>query len=70
VLDEPAWAAATVIDLPYEWFPGDNVKPQAATEGLITFDGENLYVASCDAENGASHLEAWRPILRSRFATP
>jgi Domain of unknown function (DUF5916)/Carbohydrate family 9 binding domain-like len=45
VLDEPAWAAATVIDLPYEWFPGDNVKPQAATEGLITFDGENLYVA-------------------------
>ena len=45
VLDEPAWAAATVIDLPYEWFPGDNVKPQAETQGLITFDGENLYVA-------------------------
>lgn len=23
--------------------------------------GDTLYVASCDAENGASHLEAWRP---------
>jgi hypothetical protein len=45
VLDEPAWAAATVIDLPYEWFPGNNVKPQVETKGLITFDNENLYVA-------------------------
>jgi hypothetical protein len=45
VLDEPAWATATVADLPYEWFPGDNVKPQVETQALITFDSENLYVA-------------------------
>jgi uncharacterized protein DUF5916/cellulose/xylan binding protein with CBM9 domain len=45
VLDEAAWTDAAVIDLPYEWFPGDNVKPQAETRGLVTFDGENLYVA-------------------------
>ena len=45
VLDEAAWAAATVVDLPYEWFPGDNVKPQVETQALVTFDSENLYVA-------------------------
>ncbi len=45
MLDEPAWTAASVIDLPFEWFPGDNTKPQADTQALITFDSENLYVA-------------------------
>jgi len=28
---------------------------------LPAVQGEDLYVASCDAENGASHLEAWHP---------
>ena len=45
VLDEPGWAAATVVDLPYEWFPGDNVAPPVTTEALVTFDEDNLYVA-------------------------
>jgi hypothetical protein len=45
VLDEDAWKTAAVIDLPYEWFPGDNTTPPVKTEALITYDGENLYVA-------------------------
>jgi Domain of unknown function (DUF5916) len=44
-LDEPAWSAATVIDLPYEFFPGDNVPPPVVTECLVTFDDRRLYVA-------------------------
>jgi hypothetical protein len=45
VLDEAAWSGAAAIDLPFEWFPGDNVPPPVATEALVTFDGDNIYVA-------------------------
>jgi len=45
VLDEEAWKSALVIDLPYEWFPGANVTPRVKTEGLVTFDADNLYIA-------------------------
>jgi hypothetical protein len=45
ILDEEVWRSATVIDLPYEWFPGDNVTPKAKTDSLVTFDDEHLYVA-------------------------
>ncbi len=45
ILDEDAWKTATVIDLPYEWYPGDNVTPPVKTEALVTYDGDNLYVA-------------------------
>jgi hypothetical protein len=45
VLDEPAWEDATVIPLSWEWNPGDNVTPPVRTEGLLTFDENNVYVA-------------------------
>ncbi len=45
VIDEDAWKTATVIDLPYEWYPGDNVTPPVKTQALVTYDGDNLYVA-------------------------
>jgi hypothetical protein len=45
VLDDAGWQTATVVDLPYEWFPGDNVTPPVATDALITFDDDTLYVA-------------------------
>ncbi|MEA2691369.1 MAG: hypothetical protein QOJ16_756, partial [Acidobacteriota bacterium] len=45
VLDEEAWKSALTIDLPYEWFPGDNVPPRVRTEAKVTFDADNLYVA-------------------------
>jgi len=45
VLDEPAWAGAAVVPLTHEWLPGDNVAPPVATEALVTFDHDRLYVA-------------------------
>ena len=45
VLDEPAWAAAASVPITHEWFPGDNTSPPVATECLVTFDEEHLYVA-------------------------
>jgi hypothetical protein len=45
LLDEPAWSAATVVDLPYEWFPGDNITPPVRTEALVSYDSRFLYVA-------------------------
>jgi hypothetical protein len=44
-LAEPAWNDATVIGLPYEWFPGENVEPPVETECLVTYDDYHLYVA-------------------------
>ncbi|MEA2603264.1 MAG: hypothetical protein QOF89_4256 [Acidobacteriota bacterium] len=43
-LDDDVWKTATVVDLPYEWFPGDNATPPVKTEALVTYDGDNLYV--------------------------
>ncbi len=43
VLDDPAWARATVVDLPYEIMPGENAAPPVSTECLITYDDRNLY---------------------------
>jgi hypothetical protein len=45
VLDDEAWKTATVVPLPYEWAPGDNVPPPVETECLVTYDARNLYVA-------------------------
>ncbi|HWM91851.1 MAG TPA: DUF5916 domain-containing protein [Thermoanaerobaculia bacterium] len=44
VLDEAAWADATLVPLTYEWSPGDNVPAPVETECLVTFDNDNLYV--------------------------
>jgi hypothetical protein len=60
VLDEQAWATATVVPLLYEWSPGDGVPPPVATECLVTYDQANLYVAfrAHDPDPGAirAHL--------------
>ncbi len=45
VLDEPAWRQAVMVPLAYEWTPGENVPPPVASEALITYDGDELYVA-------------------------
>jgi hypothetical protein len=44
-LDEGAWSEATVLELPYEYFPGDNVPPPVKTECLVTYDASSLYIA-------------------------
>jgi len=45
VLDEPLWAAALAIPLPYEVTPGENVPAPVETTVLVTYDERNLYVA-------------------------
>ena len=45
VLDEPAWASAGVLDLKYEWFPGERATPPVRTECLLAYDDDNFYVA-------------------------
>ncbi len=44
-LIEPAWQEATVIDLPFEWYPGENAESPVTTECLVTYDHTHLYVA-------------------------
>ncbi len=44
-LDEKAWEDAAVIDLPYEWLPGNNVPPPVKTDCLVTYNKDNFYVA-------------------------
>lgn len=43
-LDELAWKGSTIIDLPYEWFPGENTEAPVRTECFVTYDETNLYV--------------------------
>jgi Domain of unknown function (DUF5916)/Carbohydrate family 9 binding domain-like len=44
VLDEEAWAEASVLELPYEIFPGDSTPAPVKTECRVTFDDKNLYL--------------------------
>jgi hypothetical protein len=43
-LDEAAWATATPIDVPYEYFPGDNTAAPVQTDCRITYDTSALYL--------------------------
>lgn len=45
VLGEEAWKDAEVIDLPYEFSPGNNLPAMVKTECLMTFSKKNLYMA-------------------------
>ena len=44
-LDESAWQQAQVVELVYEWTPGDNVPPPVRTEARVTYDRDNFYVS-------------------------
>jgi uncharacterized protein DUF5916/cellulose/xylan binding protein with CBM9 domain len=59
VLDEAAWSTATVIPLTHEWSPGDNIEPPVKTECLVTFDGDNLYVAFRAFDPDPSQIRAY-----------
>jgi hypothetical protein len=59
-LDEAAWDEAAVVPILYEWTPGDNAPPPVATECLVTYDEDRLYIAfrAHDSEPGSirAHL--------------
>lgn len=44
-LKESAWTDATVIKIPFEYLPADNIQAPVETDFLITFDERNLYMA-------------------------
>ena len=58
VLDEPAWAGAMRLDVEYEWFPEDNVRPPVRTEFLATYDDRNLYAAWICHDPNPSEIRA------------
>lgn len=45
IIDESAWTDATVIPLPFEYLPGDNIEAPVKTEFLLTFNSNRLYMA-------------------------
>lgn len=45
ILDEAVWQDVEPISLPWEWFPADNAAAPVATEALLAYDSEQLYVA-------------------------
>jgi len=44
-LDESAWQQAQIVELVYEWAPGDNIPPPVRTEARVTYDRDNFYVS-------------------------
>ncbi len=44
-LDEEAWQQALVMELNYDFDPGENIPPPVRTEAFIMYDEENLYTA-------------------------
>ena len=44
-LDEQAWQKAAMLELPYEWQPGDAIPAPVKTEVLITYDHAKIYIA-------------------------
>jgi hypothetical protein len=44
VLSDAGWADATLIELAYEYLPGDNAEPPVRTECRVTYDAQNLYL--------------------------
>ncbi len=44
-LDEDAWSDATLMDIPFEYLPGDNIQSPVKTDFLITFNEQYLYMA-------------------------
>lgn len=45
VLNEESWQNAEIIELPYEYYPADNIPALVKTECLITFSKSKLYIA-------------------------
>lgn len=44
LLDDPLWATASTIELPYEFQPGENTPAPVRTEVRSLYDADNLYI--------------------------
>ncbi len=45
ILDEKAWSTAVVVNPAFETYPGNNLPARVATECLLAYDDDHLYVA-------------------------
>jgi hypothetical protein len=45
LLDEPAWRQAQVVEIPFEWMPGENIPAPVRTEARVSYDRDYLYVS-------------------------
>ncbi|UCH97846.1 MAG: carbohydrate binding family 9 domain-containing protein, partial [Candidatus Aminicenantes bacterium] len=43
-LNEEGWQEAVLIELPYEWFPGDNIPAPVKTECMVTYSKSKLFI--------------------------
>jgi hypothetical protein len=43
-LDEEAWQKAAMLEILYEWQPGDNIPAPVKTEVLVTYDQAKIYI--------------------------
>lgn len=57
-LDEAAWAAATPIDVPFEYFPGDNTPSPVRTDCRITYDRSALYLGCTAYDDNPERIRA------------
>ena len=44
-LDEEAWKKAGMLEILYEWTPGENIPAPVKTEVLVTYDQSKIYIA-------------------------
>ncbi len=58
VLDEAAWAGASVLPIPYEWLPGDNVPAPVDTDVRLTFDDDHLYISAVAHDSDPKAIRA------------
>jgi hypothetical protein len=57
-LDEAAWAAAQPIDVPYEYYPGDNTAAPVRTDCRITYDRSALYLGCTAYDDNLERIRA------------
>lgn len=57
-LDEAAWATATPIDVPYEYFPGDNTPAPVRTDCRVTYSGAALYLGCTAYDDNPQRIRA------------
>jgi hypothetical protein len=57
-LDEAAWESATPIDIPYEYFPGDNTPAPVRTDCRITYDASALYLGCTAFDDEPGRIRA------------
>lgn len=57
-IEEKVWKKALVIDLPYEYFPGNNIPAPVKTKCLVIYNKDYLYIAFISYDPEPSKIRA------------